>query len=69
MVFDIASTQEEQLLQATKDRPTDARAWKALGRYYYGRRDKARMIQAYRKGVELDPADTALKDWLDKVSR
>lgn len=68
MVFDIPSTQEEQLLQATKDRPGDANAWRALGRYYYGKKDKARMIAAYRKAVELDPADAALKEWLGKVA-
>jgi hypothetical protein len=69
MVFDIASSPEEQLLQATKDRPGDAMAWKALGRYYYGKRDKARMLEAYRKAVALDPDDQALKSWLQKVDR
>jgi hypothetical protein len=69
MVFDVAPTQEEQLLQATKDRPQDAAAWKALGRYYYGKKDKPRMLEAFRTAVELDPGDTALKDWFGKVSR
>jgi hypothetical protein len=69
MVFDVAPTQEEQLLQATKDRPQDAAAWKALGRYYYGKKDKPRMLEAFRMAVELDPDDKALKDWFGKVSR
>jgi len=69
MVFDVPVTQEEQLLKATRDRPGDAEAWKALGRYYYGKRDKARMIDAFEHGLALDPKDQALKDWMAKIRR
>lgn len=69
MVFEVPSNGEEVLLQAVKDRPRDASAWKALGRHYYEKRDKGRMLEAYKKASQLDPADRALKEWLEKVGR
>lgn len=69
MVFEVPSTGEEALLQAVRQRPLDAEAWKALGRHYYAGRDRARMVQSFERALELDPSDQALRDWLAKVKR
>lgn len=69
MVFEVPSSQEELLLQATRERPQDAQAWKALGRHYFQTKDKARMLEAFERAVVLDPGDLALKEWLDRIKQ
>ena len=44
--------------------PENAAAWTKLGSAYFAVNDKERAAEAYRKAVELDPADTKLKEFM-----
>lgn len=68
MVFEVPANEGDLLRQAVEQHPQDAEAWKKLGRYYWGQKDKARMVEAFKKALDLDPGDAVLRDWLGKVA-
>ena len=46
--------------------PDDAGAWMRLGSAYFAAKDRERALEAYRKSLELDPADVHLKKFVDE---
>jgi tetratricopeptide (TPR) repeat protein len=46
--------------------PDDAGAWMRLGSAYFAAKDRDRALEAYKKSLELDPADAHLKKFVDE---
>lgn len=53
--------------EALKADPKDTRAWMGLGQLYYRQGDKGYAIQCFEQVLRLNPTETKLQDWLDKV--
>jgi tetratricopeptide (TPR) repeat protein len=51
--------------KAARDNPGDNRAWRNLGVAYLKAGQPALGIQCLEQALRLDPADQALKKWLD----
>jgi hypothetical protein len=62
-----SATAQARYEEALKVDPKDTQAWMGLGRLFYGRGQKAYAIQCFEQVLRLNPAETKLKDWLDKV--
>jgi cytochrome c-type biogenesis protein CcmH/NrfG len=67
LVFEVPVSEASALQEAVQKDPKNAEAWRKLGRYYYTQKDKARMVEAYEKALQLEPGDAELWDWLQKV--
>lgn len=58
---------EAELLAAVQANPKNERAWYLLGRRYYEQKKRPQMLEAFGKLLELQPQNSELKAWLEKV--
>lgn len=52
---------------AARANSADASAWKGMGYAYYAKGDKANAVKYSKYAVQLNPADTALAQWVQKL--
>ena len=52
---------------AIKQNPADTRAWMGLGHLYYRRHEMDAALQCFEQVLRLNPTETALREWVDKV--